>query len=372
MNFARKHLSQNEVITKYFDFAMKKPTTLLFILLFAKLIATAQLVTFTGTGGLPIPPGAPGQTVGITQSSNFVSGVGLLGGCATIENVTIDVQHTWVGDIAILLIGPGGQVLDLSSGNGGAGNDFAGTVFSDDAATFITTGTPPYAGTFRPEGRATSINFPYSNVPPLGSNTFASTYNGTNADGNWTLYINDFVAADVGLLISWSITFNLGGTPPVADAGPDVVQCQGLNTQLTASGGDTYAWSTSANTASITVSPLATTTYTVTVSTAGCGTDTDEVTVTVVPQPTVAFTSTTTQICGQGECVTLSVNFTGVAPFSTSFNVFGPGNVLLESGSASSPTATGGTVLVCPPPNLPPGSLTITATSVSDANCTCN
>lgn len=351
---------------------MKKSGSLLFASLLITTIVRAQLVTFTGIGGLPIPPGSPTQTLGITESFSFVSGVGVLGSCATIDNVTIDLQHQLLSDLAIFLIGPNGQVLDLSTGNGGAGDSYAGTVFSDNASDYITMGFPPYAGTFRPEGRSMNLLPPYSNVPPLGGNTFASVFNGSNADGIWTLHINDFLAIDTGILNSWSITFELNGGPPVADAGPDVVHCLGLSTQLTASGSGTYSWSTGANTETITVSPMATTTYTVTVSNAGCGTDTDEVTVTVVPQPTVGFTSSSSLVCGLGDCITLSVDFTGVGPFSTTFNIVGPGNVLLESGSLDSPTASGGTMLVCPPPNLLPGNLTITATSVSDANCTCN
>ena len=88
--------------------------------------------TFNGQGGLLIPPGAPGQTVGITISPVTVSGIGILGeGCTQIDNVTMDVLHTWTGDIALFLISPAGQVLELSSGNGGAADNFSITVFTD-------------------------------------------------------------------------------------------------------------------------------------------------------------------------------------------------------------------------------------------------
>lgn len=259
----------------------KLKTCILAVLLFIQGTTFAQLITFNGTGNLLFPPGAPAQTVGVTTSPCTVTGIGLITGCVVIDNVEINLTHSWVGDIGILLIGPGGQVLELSTGNGGSGDNYINTVFTDMAADFITAGSPPYTGTFRPEGRVTNLNNPYSNGPALGTHTFASTYNGTNADGTWTLYLNDYVPLDIGELISWSITFNLGGAPPVAEAGPDVTICAGQTTTLSASGGGLYQWSNGAATANINVMPTVTTTYTVTVTTPGCGSDTDDVTVQV-------------------------------------------------------------------------------------------
>lgn len=47
--------------------------------------------TFIGQGGLPFPPSG---TTGITESPVNVTGVGVLGGCKFIDNVTIDLNHT--------------------------------------------------------------------------------------------------------------------------------------------------------------------------------------------------------------------------------------------------------------------------------------
>jgi len=65
--------------------------------------------------------------------------------------------------------------------------------------------------------------------------------------------------------------------------------CTGSGVSLTASGGTTYLWSTTATTVGITVSPTVTTTYTVTGTSAGCsGTGSVVVTVTGIPAaPTV-------------------------------------------------------------------------------------
>ncbi|RZW46713.1 MAG: hypothetical protein EX263_09155 [Flavobacteriaceae bacterium] len=88
-----------------------------------------------------------------------------------------------------------------------------------------------------------------------------------------------------------------------AYAGEDVIICDGDSTVLTATGGDSYLWSTGETTPSITVSPMATSNYTVIVSN-DFSSDTDEVLVTVNPLPNVQVTNDVTIL--QGEFVTLS------------------------------------------------------------------
>lgn len=314
---------------------------------------------------MPIPPGAPVQTVGVTQSPCTVSGVGVIGGCVSIDNVEINLNHTFVGDIGILLIGPGGQVLELSTGNGGGGDNYTNTVFTDNTGAFITTGSPPFNGTFRPEGRVTNLNNPYSNTPPLGTHTFANTYNGTNADGVWTLYINDYVPVDVGELLDWSITFNVGGTPPTADAGPDQTICTGLTATLTASGGGTYEWSNGATTATTTVTPGATSTYTVTVTQPGCGSDTDDVVVTVAPPPSISLSVANPNVC-VGDCQSVTASLTGTGPFTFTWQFQNNGNPV-----GSTETVTSGSSPVvfqaCPPGGV--GPVQVVVCSLNDALC---
>ena len=244
--------------------------------------------TFPGTGGLNFPPFGD---VGITQSPANVTGIGILGGCKTIANVTIDLDHTWTGDIALILIAPNGTFIELSSANGGPGNDFKNTVFTDSAPTNIVSGSPPYTGSFRPEGRQNnSINNPYSNANAPGTFTFANTFNGINANGVWTLYLNDYVGLDQGFLNSWSITFT-NGTNFTVDLGPDIATCAGSNVTVVASNSAanpiSYSWSNGGTGPSVNFpSILSSITLIVTVTDQSGCTSTDNKNITLNPRPT--------------------------------------------------------------------------------------
>ncbi len=117
-----------------------------------------------------------------------VNGSTTIGTGYLIDNVTIDLFHTFDGDLNITLIAPDGiTTVDLTSGNGGGGDDYIVTVFQDGAPP-ITGGAAPFNGTFSPE-------------QPL------SSLSGQNANGNWQLEIFDQFGGDCGWLNAWSITF---------------------------------------------------------------------------------------------------------------------------------------------------------------------
>lgn len=265
---------------------ISKSVMLLFVLKVISYSVSGQ--TFDGVGGLPFPPSG---TTGITQSTNDVSGVGVIGGCTYIDNVTIDLNHTWVGDIAFFLIAPNGVFIELSSGNGGPGDNFSGTVFTDFAPINIISGAPPFIGNYQPEGRQnTTLAPPFTNAPPAGTFTFANTFNGVNADGTWILYLNDYVPADAGFLNSWSITFVNGGSAFTVDLGPDQIVCAGdditLNANNTATNPSGYLWNNGTTNPTLQINNIATTaTYTVTVTDASGCTATDQVLITVNPAP---------------------------------------------------------------------------------------
>lgn len=147
--------------------------------------------TFDNTGGTFSSTNVP---LVINDNTTINSTLNVAGG-GNINNLTVklNITHTFDGDLVISLISPLGTTVTLANRRGGTGENFNDTIFDDAAATSIVNGVPPYAGSFRPE-------------TPL------SALNGQNANGTWTLRVQDAATTDTGSLNSWSITF--GSTEP--------------------------------------------------------------------------------------------------------------------------------------------------------------
>ena len=160
---------------------------------------TSVVSDFTGTVGSLGDDSPLAGTCGVSSSGTYsfttdVSGVGTLGaGAGVVENISLDLFHSWTGDLDISIVSPSGTILNLSGNNGFTGDNYSGTNFQD-GGTSIAASSPPFNGTFEAQG-----------------GTFASTFDGENADGTWTLSINDNVTGDCGWLNFWQMTFS---TPP--------------------------------------------------------------------------------------------------------------------------------------------------------------
>ena len=116
-------------------------------------------------------------------------------GSITDVNVKVRLNHTFDGDLELRLVAPDGTTVLLSDNRGGSGdnfgtgaNDCSGTptVFDDSAASAISTGVAPFAGSFKPE-------------TPL------SALNGKNSAGTWKLRVSDTAAADVGTVFCFQL-----------------------------------------------------------------------------------------------------------------------------------------------------------------------
>jgi len=129
-------------------------------------------------------------------STLVVSGASLV----TDVNVTVDITHTYDGDLEVYLISPSGTKVELFTQVGGWGGNFTGTTLDDEAATVITGAAAPFSGTFRPEG-------------------LLSTFDGEDANGTWTLEITDTATADTGTLNRWSL--QIASEEPHTQTGAD-------------------------------------------------------------------------------------------------------------------------------------------------------
>ena len=133
--------------------------------------------------------------------------------------VTINLQHTWSGDLIINLKGPRepdpggfGKVINLFNMDKGNSEGFANTVFSSgDSNKSIYYGVSHFSDTFKMKKDIGVGYDKYRSNTKYIKDLLSLTQNGTtNPDlviGDWTLYIKDDAGLDVGVLQSWSIEF---------------------------------------------------------------------------------------------------------------------------------------------------------------------
>ena len=175
----------------------------------------------SGTGSHPstdTPQSIPDVSPPVVLSSLVVATTGAV----QDVNVTLNLTHTFDGDLDIFLVGPNGTRVELSTDNGSTGDNFTSTVFDDEAATLITAGTAPYTGSFRPE-------------TPL------SALDGISAAGTWTLEITDDASSDSGTLLNWTLTLTSLSVPvcTVCAAPPTPAEVVSLDWGATT---DTLSW----------------------------------------------------------------------------------------------------------------------------------
>ncbi len=140
-----------------------------------------------------------------------VTGVGEIDCSYGLTQVCIDISHNRDEDLDIYLIDPNGVLYQLTTDNGGFGDNYIVTCFDMTAGTNVTAGTAPFNGSYVPEGELGLVN------------------NGQNADGVWTLQVTDDRSDTQGTLNSWSLTFaatpNCGPTPTAEDCGGGTTVC---------------------------------------------------------------------------------------------------------------------------------------------------
>ena len=157
--------------------------------------------------GAPLTPvtSSPGAAVVTTVDDTITVAET---GTVSDVNVTINLPHVYTGDLDLFLthVASGIQV-ELSTGNGGSGDDYTDTTFDDDAADPITSGSAPFTGSWLPEG---DLNL----------------FNGEEAAGDWTLNVIDtWTSSDDGTLVDWTLTIEVGGTDDDADGDGAVDAC---------------------------------------------------------------------------------------------------------------------------------------------------
>lgn len=165
-----------------------------------------------------------------TPASPYPSTVTISGVGGNVAHLTVTINgfsHTEPDDVDMLLVGPTGARIIFWGDVGGTPtatnlnfviDDFAASQLPDSSAGFA-------SGTFRPTDQGVTADsfpapspcagtgcYPADAAAPNGAKTFASTFNGTNPNGVWSLYVIDQFSGDAGSIASWCLTITAGPT----------------------------------------------------------------------------------------------------------------------------------------------------------------
>src|SRR5690606_16769821 len=125
-----------------------------------------------------------------------VADAGTLGAGAILENITIDIAHTWTSDLDLYLVSPNGTELLLANDLGGGIDDgYNGTMFEDGGADITVASAPFGVGPYQPMG-----------------GTFAAAFDGEDITGDWNLKLCDDAGGDTGQVLQFSMSICV---PPV-------------------------------------------------------------------------------------------------------------------------------------------------------------
>ncbi len=138
-----------------------------------------------------------------------------LRGVVTDLNVQLDgFEHAFPADVNVVLVGPGGQSVDLMNGVGGFGSVSGLTLTFDDGGTALKEGRKATSGTFSPSSSAKREGFGFRGPPPAPSpphGTSLALFNGTDPNGTWELYVFDDSDRDAGRITGgWALSLELG------------------------------------------------------------------------------------------------------------------------------------------------------------------
>jgi hypothetical protein len=146
-----------------------------------------------------------------------IAAAGLVG---TVQDVNVTLtgfSHTFPDDLGVLLVGPTGASLEIASGpNGGTDAVALNLTLDDQAGTQLPVSAALASGSFRPMTEYNDLFSPpapavIGQASPFGAATLASIFNNTAPNGNWNLFVLDFVGGDGGSISGgWALSITTG------------------------------------------------------------------------------------------------------------------------------------------------------------------
>lgn len=224
-----------------------------------------QSITWTSlppqvvAGVMYLPDGA-GFAYESSLTFDFFEEGSTLENCEDFIALTINMEHSWLGDLSMTITCPDGTQVQLLSYPNGGNSTFLGEALNDNGTepgTGWDYGWSPSAtnGTIDDADNKQSVTF-------VDNNGTTTTYNivnpgiyesegdlcdlvGCPMNGEWTYSIQDNWAIDNGFLFEWGIDFNPELFPdittftPVVGMGPDSTWWEGPNVNTSSEDGNT-------------------------------------------------------------------------------------------------------------------------------------
>ncbi|MGZ5331760.1 MAG: hypothetical protein ACXWFH_10735 [Solirubrobacterales bacterium] len=183
--------------------------------------SAAGAKTFSNAGAITIPD--------VDNATPYPSQITVSGQKAPISDLNVKLNgfsHSYPDDVGVVLVAPGGQALllmDCAGDSTDAAN--VNLTIDDSAAAQITNVGSLSSGTFKPTDHCPDLSSfiapgpltSYGNPGPGlgGTATLASSFNGTTANGVWSLFVRDFGGPDGGQLAGgWAL--DISPDPPKA------------------------------------------------------------------------------------------------------------------------------------------------------------
>ena len=147
-----------------------------------------------------------------------------------LQDICLNIEHSYLGDLDIIIESPNGQQAFLhqypsgfgtylgspldNTGSGTDPGEGANYCFSMDAATLLVDGATVQAGN------------PQSNSIEAGSYLPVDSFNqliGSPLNGNWCITVQDNLTIDNGYLFSWTLNFDTSIVPTSLSFTPEIV-----------------------------------------------------------------------------------------------------------------------------------------------------
>lgn len=154
------------------------------------------------------------------SATPYPSTINVSGVNGTIAQIKVNLSglsHTWPNDVDMFLEAPGGHRVMLMSDAGGSYDlNNVNLTFSDSASGTLPDESQITSGTYRPTNHEGYDSDTFPTLAPGPYHTMLSTFNGTNPNGQWKLWIQDDLGGDSGSIAGgWSLTIrpSIEGTP---------------------------------------------------------------------------------------------------------------------------------------------------------------